>query len=122
MLIFIGKEMDKQEHSSLKLLEVIWNRNTSTHKPKLLPKLKGINIEDSVKKVKQLDKSPNVKIIEKKIEHVHKRVKRRLFQEKKNGKVFKHSDLEELDKKPCETFDCENSLKKKLIAYTKNLN
>ncbi|XP_022179371.1 uncharacterized protein LOC111039979 isoform X2 [Myzus persicae] len=105
--------MDKLNHSSFKPLEVIWNRNTSTHKPKLLPELKGINIEDSVKKVKKRAKSPDVKINENKTEHVHKRVKRSLFREDKNGKVYKHSDSEKLNQKLCETFDYENRLKKR---------
>lgn len=111
--------MDKLKHSSFKPLEVIWNRNTSTHKPKLLPELKGINIEDSVEKVKKLDKSPVVKINENKTEHVHKRVKRSLFQEDKIGKVYKHSDSEKLNKKSCETFDYANCLRKRPYSLYK---
>lgn len=101
------------KHSSFKTLEVIWNRNTSTHKPKLLPELKGINIEDSVEKVKKSAKYPVVKINENKIEHVHKRVKRSLFREDKNGKVYQHSDQEKLNKKLSENFDYANSLRKR---------
>ncbi|XP_015367410.1 PREDICTED: uncharacterized protein LOC107164193 [Diuraphis noxia] len=107
------------KHSSFKKLEVIWNRNTSTHKPKLLPELKGINIEDSVEKVKKSAKYPSVKINENKIEHVHKRVKRSLFREDKNGKVYQHSEPEELNKKICENFDYTNSLRKRNYSIYK---
>ncbi|XP_008186355.1 uncharacterized protein LOC100572499 [Acyrthosiphon pisum] len=111
--------MDKLKHPSFKPLEVIWNRNTSTHKPKLLPELKGINIEDSVEKVKKSAKSPDVKTNENKIEHIHKRVKRSLFQEDKIGKVYKHSDSEELNKKLCKTFDYANCLRKRPYSIYK---
>jgi len=107
------------KHSSFKTLEVIWNRNTSTHKPKLLPELKGINIEDSVEKVKKSAKHPDVKINENKSEHVHKRVKRSLFRENKKGKVYQHSDPEELNKKLYENFDYENSLRKRNYSIYK---
>jgi len=117
--MFIGREMDELKHSSFKPLEVIWNRNTSTHKPKLLPELKGINIEDSVEKVKKSAKSPDVKFNENKTEHVHKRVKRSLFQEDKIGKIYKHSDSEVLNKKLCETFDDANSLRKRPYSIYK---
>jgi len=117
--MFIGKDMDKPKNSSFKLLEVIWNRNTSTHKPKLLPELKGINIEDSVKKVKKPTKSPDVEINENKTEHVHKRVKRSLFRENKNEKVYKHSNSEELNQKLCETSDYANMLRKRNYSIYK---
>jgi hypothetical protein len=116
--MFIEKEMENPKHSSFKPLEVIWNRNTSTHKPKLLPQLKGINIEDSVEKVKKSVKSLDVKINENKIEHVHKRVKRSLFQENKNEKVYKHSSPGE-NKKPSETFDYANNLRKRTYNINK---
>lgn len=111
--------MDKLKHPSFKPLEVIWNRNNSTHKPKLLPELKGINIEDSVEKVKKSAKSLEVKTNENKTEHVHKRVKRSLFQEDKIGKVYKHSDPEELNKKLYKTFDYANCLRKRPYSMHK---
>jgi len=118
--MFTGKEMDKLKTTkSFKSLEVIWNRNTSTHKPKLLPELKGINIEDSVEKVKKPAKSPDDKINQNKIEHVHKRVRRSLFQENKIRKAYKHSGREELNKKLCESFDWANSLKKRTYSLYK---
>jgi len=111
--------MEKQKNSSFKQLEVIWNRNTSTHKPKLLPELKGINIEDSVEKVKKSVKSLDVKINENKKEHVHNRVKRSLFQENKNEKVYKRLNPEELNKKLCKTFDYANNLGKRTYSINK---
>lgn len=111
--------MEKQKNSSFKQLEVIWNRNTSTHKPKLLPELKGINIEDSVEKVKKSVKPLDVKINENKKEHVHNRVKRSLFQENKNEKVYKPSNPEELNKKLCKTFDYANNLRKRTYSINK---
>lgn len=111
--------MEKQKNSSFKQLEVIWNRNTSIHKPKLLPELKGINIEDSVEKVKKSVKPLDVKINENKKEHVHNRVKRSLFQENKNEKVYKPSNPEELNKKLCKTFDYANNLRKRTYSINK---
>ncbi|XP_025204210.1 uncharacterized protein LOC112601031 [Melanaphis sacchari] len=110
--------MEKLKHSSFKPLEVIWNRNTSNHNPKLLPELKGINIEDSVKKIKKSVKSLDVKINENKIENVHKRVKRSLFQENKKEKND-HSNSVELNKELCETSNCANNFRKRTYSINK---
>jgi len=90
--------MAKPNNAASKILEVIWERNNNTHGTKSLPRMKEINIEDSVIKIKKSPKHKNflhdIRTNEKScVEYERKPVKRSLFQEKKKEKVYEHFDL-----------------------------
>lgn len=92
--------MNKRKKLNHKTIEVVWKRNSHhSRNAKLLPEMKEINLEDSVKKSLQID-SPKGAIKNNNIHghSVHKRVKRSLFQEDKNEASSKLSDVNESKK------------------------
>lgn len=97
--------MDKPSKLFHKPMEVVWKRNhCNTYGSRLLPEMKEIDLEDSVKKKKKSSKSDspsNVKNRNK--ESAHKRAKRSLFQGNKDKKVCKYSGATELNKNSTET-------------------
>jgi len=88
--------MAKPSKMVSKTLEVIWDRNSNTRGTKSLPRMKEINIDDSVIKVKKSSKckyfSRSIRINEKAHVCGRKPVKRSLFQEKKKEEVYEHSN------------------------------
>lgn len=87
--------MNKRKKLNHKSIEVVWKRNSHhSRNSKLLPEMKEINLEDSVKKSLQID-SPSGAIKRNNINghSIHKHVKRSLFQEDKNEESSKLSDV-----------------------------
>lgn len=92
--------MYKRKKLNHKTIEVVWKRNSyHSRNSKLLPEMKEINLEDSVKKSLQNDSPSGAK--KKKIKNghsIHKNVKKSLFQEDKNKESNKLTDVNESKK------------------------
>lgn len=92
--------MNKRKKLNHKSIEVVWKRNSHhSRNSKLLPEMKEINLEDSVKKSLQID-SHSCAIKRNNIygHSIHKHVKRSLFQVDKTEESSKISDVNESKK------------------------
>lgn len=92
--------MYKRKQLNHKTIEVVWKRSSHhSRNSKLLPEMKEINLEDSVKKSLQNDSTSGAKKKKNKNGHsIHKNVKKSLFQEDKNKESNKLTDANESKK------------------------